>query len=244
MTYTVNDIARDIKCLVCQNQSILDSETPFADDVKSYIQTALDNGENKAEILEFLVGRYGDFILLSPPINEYTIALWVIPVLILVFLLYIARQSIGESCLSNKLQKRDASLSVQKKHFYKIITVIFVLVIAGSLSVYSKIGSFGMSDYPLNTGISSGGNQVELMLKQARNWREVDFRESQRIYKINQQVLSLDRHNTEALWFTGIYHLENDDKVLAEQFLKSAIESSSDIQLKNTLTEEMNILLN
>ena len=79
------EIAQNIKCLVCQNQSIDESNSELAKDLKKLIKEKLEAGLNKNDVYKFLRDRYGDYILLKPPLNKNTILLWFLPFIILVF---------------------------------------------------------------------------------------------------------------------------------------------------------------
>ena len=79
------EIAQNIKCLVCQNQSIDESNSELAKDLKKLIKEKLEAGLNENDVYKFLRDRYGDYILLKPPLNKNTILLWFLPFIILVF---------------------------------------------------------------------------------------------------------------------------------------------------------------
>ena len=72
-------LSAQLRCLVCQNQSIDDSDAPFAKDMRVLIRKEITNGRTDDEIISFLRNRYGDYVLLNPPVTEATIALWVAP---------------------------------------------------------------------------------------------------------------------------------------------------------------------
>lgn len=78
------EIAQNIKCLVCQNQSIDESNSELAKDLKKLIKEKLEAGLNENDVYKFLRDRYGDYILLKPPLNKNTILLWFLPFIILV----------------------------------------------------------------------------------------------------------------------------------------------------------------
>jgi cytochrome c-type biogenesis protein CcmH len=69
-------ISSGLRCLVCQNQSIDDSDAPLARDLRVLVRERLEAGDSDAEVESFVVARYGDFVLLRPPVNAYTIILW------------------------------------------------------------------------------------------------------------------------------------------------------------------------
>ena len=85
ITNKTREIAQNIKCLVCQNQSIDESNSELAKDLKNLIKEKLESGLNENEVYSFLIERYGDSILLKPPFNTNTILLWFLPFIILVF---------------------------------------------------------------------------------------------------------------------------------------------------------------
>ena len=72
-------ISKNIRCMICQNQSIDESNAPLAKDLRILIRNKLKEGKKDNEIYKYLTDRYGDFILLKPPIKLTTIALWFLP---------------------------------------------------------------------------------------------------------------------------------------------------------------------
>jgi cytochrome c-type biogenesis protein CcmH len=84
-------IYKNIRCLACQGQSLNDSNSDFANDLKKVIKEKLNNNETDQEIYAYLTARYGDWILFDPPVKKSTLLLWFFPVFILVigiFILY------------------------------------------------------------------------------------------------------------------------------------------------------------
>ena len=73
----------DLRCLVCQNQTLADSNAPLAEDLRREVRTLALSGKSDAEIRTFLVARYGDFVLYDPPVKESTWLLWFGPFLLL-----------------------------------------------------------------------------------------------------------------------------------------------------------------
>ena len=76
-------ISKNLRCLVCQNQSIDDSDAPLAKDLRFLVRNQIVSGKTDEKIISDIVARYGDFVLLNPPINQKTIILWLSPMLIL-----------------------------------------------------------------------------------------------------------------------------------------------------------------
>ena len=73
------NISKNIRCMVCQNQSIDESNAPLAKDLRILIRNKIKDGKKDEEIYKFLTDRYGDFILLKPPFKLNTLALWLLP---------------------------------------------------------------------------------------------------------------------------------------------------------------------
>jgi cytochrome c-type biogenesis protein CcmH len=78
------NLSRELRCMVCQNQSIDDSDAPLARDLRLLVRERLKAGDSDKQVLDFLTTRYGDFVLLNPPMNAKTFLLWVLPAGLLV----------------------------------------------------------------------------------------------------------------------------------------------------------------
>ena len=77
------DLTLELRCLVCQNQNLADSDAPLAQQLRGEIFDMLQDGRSNEEITGFMVDRYGDFVLYRPPVQGNTLALWVMPLAIL-----------------------------------------------------------------------------------------------------------------------------------------------------------------
>ena len=77
------NISKNIRCMVCQNQSIDESNATLAKDLRILIRNQIKDGKQDKEIYKFLTDRYGDFILLKPPLKLTTLALWILPFIFL-----------------------------------------------------------------------------------------------------------------------------------------------------------------
>ena len=73
------DLSRELRCMVCQNQSIDDSEAPLARDLRLLVRERIAAGDSDAQVIDFLVARYGEFVLLKPRLNSHTWLLWLLP---------------------------------------------------------------------------------------------------------------------------------------------------------------------
>ena len=76
-------LSRELRCMVCQNQSIDDSEAPLARDLRLLVRERISAGDSDRQVIDFLVARYGEFVLLKPRLNEHTLVLWLTPPLAL-----------------------------------------------------------------------------------------------------------------------------------------------------------------
>jgi cytochrome c-type biogenesis protein CcmH len=97
------EISKNIRCMVCQNQSIDDSSSSIARDLRILIRSKIEEGSQDKEIYKFLTKRYGDFILLKPPLKTNTIALWFLP---FIFLLVGVLVVLNHNKKSNKFIKK------------------------------------------------------------------------------------------------------------------------------------------
>ena len=77
------DLSRELRCMVCQNQSIDDSEAPLARDLRLLVRERIAAGDSDAQVIDFLVARYGEFVLLKPRLSPHTLLLWLLPPLAL-----------------------------------------------------------------------------------------------------------------------------------------------------------------
>jgi cytochrome c-type biogenesis protein CcmH len=111
-------ISQELRCMVCQNQSIDDSDAPLAHDLRVLVRQRLEAGDSDRQVLDFIVARYGDFVLLKPPVKLDTLLLWGLPpaalIAGLVALIVMARRrhtvDLQAPALSAAEQKRIASL--------------------------------------------------------------------------------------------------------------------------------------
>ena len=112
------DLSRELRCMVCQNQSIDDSEAPLARDLRLLVRERLTKGDSDSQVLDFLVARYGEFVLLKPPLELHTLLLWGLPPVALLAgmlaLVVLARRrktvNVEPAALSGDEQRRMAAL--------------------------------------------------------------------------------------------------------------------------------------
>ena len=105
-------ISKQLRCLVCQNQSIDDSDAPLARDLRIVVRERLTAGASDDEVIGFVTARYGDFVLLSPPFKAKTLALWLGPAAILLIglaavALYLRRRRAAPAAEAPALSERE-----------------------------------------------------------------------------------------------------------------------------------------
>lgn len=87
-------IFKNLRCLICQGQSVADSNSEFAQTIKLVVRDQIKNGKSEKEIYDFLVEKYGDWIVYKPPLNKVNFLLWLLPYLafvtggVIIFLLF------------------------------------------------------------------------------------------------------------------------------------------------------------
>lgn len=120
------NLSSELRCMVCQNQSIDDSEAPLARDLRVLVRERLTKGDSDQQVLDFLVARYGEFVLLRPRLEWHTLLLWGLPPAALmagaIGLVLMARRrketSLAAETLSTEEQRRLSTLvdSAAPKH--------------------------------------------------------------------------------------------------------------------------------
>jgi cytochrome c-type biogenesis protein CcmH len=107
-------LADELRCLVCQNQTLAESNAPLAVDLRNQIREQLAKGASEGEVRDFMVARYGDFVLYKPPFKASTAALWVGPFLLLAIGIWVlrrlARRRVPAPHLSEAERSRAAKL--------------------------------------------------------------------------------------------------------------------------------------
>ena len=93
-----NKILKNIRCLICQGQSVYDSESEFASTIKLIVDRKINEGLEDKEIYEFLREKYGDWVIYDPQLNKNTYVLWLLPLLLFLF---------GGAIMYKKIQKKN-----------------------------------------------------------------------------------------------------------------------------------------
>ncbi|HEY5898056.1 MAG TPA: cytochrome c-type biogenesis protein [Burkholderiales bacterium] len=111
----VMELSHELRCLVCQNQTLAESNAPLAVDLRNQIKEQVAAGKSDRQVIDFLVERYGDFVLYRPPFKAATFILWVGPFVFLLAGLYflvrlLRRRRVPEAELSDAERQRAAKL--------------------------------------------------------------------------------------------------------------------------------------
>ena len=116
-------MTEELRCLVCQNQNLADSNADLAQDLREKAYELVKQGNSEEEIVKYMVARYGDFVLYRPPVKSSTLFLWVGPILFLMIALFIAfrftrghkRGEVTEAVSSEQLEKARELLNQEKE---------------------------------------------------------------------------------------------------------------------------------
>lgn len=107
------ELSEELRCLVCQNQNLIDSNAELADDLRREVAKMLKQGKNKEQVTEFMVDRYGDFVLYNPPFKAQTWLLWGGPFVLMFFGIFILLKKIRAAKEENNTD--SSALSEQEK---------------------------------------------------------------------------------------------------------------------------------
>ena len=94
-----NEIFKNLRCLICQGQSVADSNSEFAKTIKLVVRDQIKDGKSEKEIYDFLIEKYGEWIVYKPPLNKVNFLLWLLPYLVfvaggaIIFLLFKKREN-------------------------------------------------------------------------------------------------------------------------------------------------------
>ena len=109
------DISLGLRCLVCQNQSIDDSDAPLAKDLRVLVRERLTAGDSNSEVIDYVVARYGEFVLLNPRLAPHTLILWLGPPLLLIFAVLIMYRAYRRRAMAdNDTPAKKLSASEQR----------------------------------------------------------------------------------------------------------------------------------
>tara|TARA_B100001540_G_C15738336_1_gene610977 strand:- start:789 stop:1157 length:369 start_codon:yes stop_codon:yes gene_type:complete len=93
----INKISKNLRCLICQGQSIYDSQSDFSESIKILIKKKINEGKSEKEIYKFLKNKYGDWIVYEPSFSKHTYFLWLFPLILFIFggILILRKKSIN-----------------------------------------------------------------------------------------------------------------------------------------------------
>jgi cytochrome c-type biogenesis protein CcmH len=103
----LKNVSQELRCLVCQNTTLADSNAPLAEDLRREIRVLMREGKSDKEVVDYLVARYGDFVLYRPPVNNYTAFLWFGPFLILIIGAFVLYRVLKKHAGNEEIQAED-----------------------------------------------------------------------------------------------------------------------------------------
>jgi cytochrome c-type biogenesis protein CcmH len=101
-------MSQELRCLVCQNQTLADSSAPLAEDLRREIRTQMRDGKTDQEVIDYLVARYGDFVLYRPPVNNETALLWFGPFFLLIIGGFVLYRVLKKHAGNDEIEGEDA----------------------------------------------------------------------------------------------------------------------------------------
>ena len=174
-----NEIIENLRCLVCQNQSLSESDSNLAKDLRSKVRSMLDEGKSDKEVYKFMADRYTDYVLYNPPLKSSTLILWYGPFIILalslIYIFFIFRRkntegiSLEENNFSenNILAKRKVPTNKYIKVFFAIFIPIFAVFMYINSSEYIKL-------YRINSlDSNSKPNQFNFLDRSKQLWLKI-----------------------------------------------------------------------
>jgi cytochrome c-type biogenesis protein CcmH len=112
------ELSKQLRCMVCQNQSIDDSDAPLARDLRILVRERLQAGDSNQQVLDFLVQRYGEFVLLRPRLHWRTALLWLAPALLLIgggLVLFLVARRRGAAASPDAAVPQGGALTAEEK---------------------------------------------------------------------------------------------------------------------------------
>ncbi len=109
------ELSEELRCLVCQNQNLIDSNAELADDLRREVAKMLKKGQSKEQVKDFMVDRYGDFVLYNPPFKAQTILLWAGPFVLMFWALFAMLRKIKANKTENNGDSSELSEQEKEK---------------------------------------------------------------------------------------------------------------------------------
>ncbi len=109
------ELTEELRCLVCQNQNLIDSNADLADDLRREVAKMLKQGKNKEQVIEFMVDRYGDFVLYNPPVKSTTWLLWGGPFVLMFVGIFVLLKKIKANARESHTDSAELSNAEKQK---------------------------------------------------------------------------------------------------------------------------------
>ncbi|MDA7947705.1 MAG: cytochrome c-type biogenesis protein CcmH [Hyphomicrobiaceae bacterium] len=114
-------ISKDLRCLVCQNQSIDDSDAPLAKDLRVLVRERLKTGETNQQVIDFVVSKYGEFVLLKPRFGPHTLVLWLSAPIILLLGMFVMYRAYARRRADANRDKKTSLTAQEKRALNKLL---------------------------------------------------------------------------------------------------------------------------
>ncbi|BFU60389.1 formate-dependent nitrite reductase complex bifunctional subunit NrfFG [Rodentibacter sp. JRC1] len=166
------ELAKSLRCPQCQNQNLVESNSPIAYDLRLEVYNMVDEGKTNQQIIDTMTERFGDFVNYKPPFQWNTALLWLLPVLLLIFAFGLIWRSHKKSAQSPKIlcpqdlsdipSTSNQNFSSHTKRDYRLSLIIFALVIALPLTYYFSLDRFTRVQEGKQAMISQHNEQIEI----------------------------------------------------------------------------------
>ena len=154
-----NEIIENLRCLVCQNQSLSESDSNLAKDLRSKVRSMLDEGKSDKEIYKFMADRYTDYVLYNPPIKNSTLILWygpfIILVLSLIYIFFIFRRKNSEGISLEENNFSEDNISTESKVYTNKYIKVFFAIFIPIFAIFMYISSSDYMKYKVSNFFAS-----------------------------------------------------------------------------------------
>tara|TARA_Y100000590_G_scaffold421813_1_gene525885 strand:+ start:4405 stop:5301 length:897 start_codon:yes stop_codon:yes gene_type:complete len=139
-TNLYNQIIKELRCLVCQNQSLAESDSSLAKDLRNKVREMLEDGKSRDEIHEYMTDRYSDYVLYEPPLNKFTWFLWYGPFIVLLLAIVVSIHKVrgARKIIKSRVQREKSSKknNVRRSKPEKLILFLILFIPLTSITIY------------------------------------------------------------------------------------------------------------
>ncbi|OOF60239.1 heme lyase NrfEFG subunit NrfF [Rodentibacter myodis] len=207
------ELAKSLRCPQCQNQNLVESNSPIAYDLRLEVYRMVDEGKSNQQIIDTMTARFGDFVNYKPPFQWNTALLWLLPVVLLILAVVLIgfsrKKSMGNedksfpTTLDNKANKQESQSAFygDKPINYRHSSVIFTLLITIPLIYYFSLDRFSRVQEGEKKMISQHNTQIEM----------TDFHKKEDVISKIQDKLRANPNEAETWLQLGDAYMQNDE---------------------------------